>query len=67
MIAALVSVILFIAVIIPAAGNGEWGTVGVTVVIMLVMLGIGSAARWERKAYYNAIDYWARGGPEQRR
>lgn len=42
-----------------AANNGEWGTVAVGVVIILLLIGIRSACVHESKAYNNFTDYWA--------
>lgn len=57
------ALIIFIGliVVIPAASNGEWGTVGITVAIVLVLLWMGHAERVDVKAWSNRQRYWAYG------
>jgi hypothetical protein len=62
----LIGVIAFV-VIYAAAGNGEFGAVGIAVVILLVLHSASHSERQEWKAYRNRRDYWASGGPNRKR
>jgi hypothetical protein len=42
-----------------AANDGEWNSVAVGAVVVILLLALGSAARQTSKAYGNFIDYWA--------
>ena len=66
MITGAISVVLLIAMF-AAGSNGEWGSVAVGAVLVLLLLGLGSASRKNDRAYGNAVDYWADGGPEEYR
>ena len=43
-----------------AAGNGEWGSVAVAVVLGVLVLMLCSASRRDTRAYWNWVDYWQR-------
>ena len=49
-------------VIFVAVSEGEWGTVGVAAVIVLLLMLASSCERKEWRAYSNFVDYWSRGG-----
>lgn len=66
MITGILSVVIGIAMF-AAAGNGEWGSVAIGAVIVVLLLGLGSASRESDRAYNNWVDYWAKGGPEKRK
>lgn len=51
--------VLFIISMIASAGNGEWGSVAVGAVIVVVLLALGASSRESDRAYNNAVDYWA--------
>ena len=59
--------VVFLIAMIAAGGDGEWGAVAVGAVIVVVLLMLGSAGRKCDRAYNNVVDYWAEGGPDQRR
>lgn len=59
--------VVFLIAMIAAGGDGEWGSVAVGAVIVVVLLMLGSASRDTSKAYGNFVDYWAKGGPDKRR
>lgn len=50
---------LFLISIYCSAGNGEWGSAAVGVVIVVLLLMLGSAGRSVNRAYGNFVDYWA--------
>lgn len=54
-------------VIYVGVSNGEWGPVGLAVAILLILYLAAYNERQEWKAYRNARDYWAAGGPGKRR
>lgn len=58
---------LFLIAIYCSAGNGEWGSVAVGAVIVVVLLMLGSAGRKCNRAYGNFVDYWSEGGPDRKR
>ena len=58
MFIALIVILGFVA-IFPAANNGEWGSVALGVVIVLLLLGAGANERRDSKAYVARRDYWA--------
>lgn len=66
MITGILAIIILIATCC-AGANGEWGTVVVGVVIIVLLLALGSASRTQDRAYNNFVDYWADGGPRRRR
>lgn len=66
MITGLIAVVFVIAMYC-AGSNGEWGSVAVGAVIVLVLLGLGSGARTNARAYNNFVDHWADGGPDKKR
>ena len=59
--------VVFIIAMICAANDGEWGSVAVGAVIVVVLLALGSASRETDRAYNNMVDYWAKGGPDKKR
>lgn len=66
MITGMIAFVVAIAMI-AACSNGEWGTVAIGAVIVLVVLLAGCASREQDRAYNNIVDYWANGGPERER
>ena len=61
---AILCVLLGIAMF-AAAGNGEWGSVAVGAVIVLLLIGMACGSRKCDRAYRNCVDYWANGGPKK--
>lgn len=57
--------IIFLIAVSCALANGEWGTVAVGAVIIVLLLALGSASRTQDRAYNNFVDYWADGGPKR--
>ena len=57
MITGLICVILFIAMYC-AGSNGEWGSVAVGVVLVLLLIGLCSTGKKADRAYGNFIDHW---------
>lgn len=55
------ALIILIATVI-AGVNGEWGSVAVGAVIIVILLALGSAGRTNARAYNNFVNHWARGG-----
>ena len=66
MLTVLIGLVAFVA-ISAAAENGEWGSVVLGIVIVLVLIGMSAGERKDWKAYRNRRDYWADGGPNRRR
>ena len=62
----IVGILAFI-VIVGALGDGRWDVVGFTVVIAAILLLMAAGDRKDTKAWLNARDYWADGGPDRRR
>ena len=56
---------LFLMAMYCSAGNGEWGSVAVGAVVVVVVLALGSAVRTGARAYSNFVDYWSKGGPKR--
>ena len=50
---------LFLMAMYCSAGNGEWGSVAVGAVVVVLLLALGSAGRSVNRAYGNFVDYWA--------
>lgn len=50
---------LFLIAIYCSAGNGEWGSVAVGAVIVILLLCLKSAGGKVNRAYGNFVDYWA--------
>ena len=63
MITGIIALIILVAVLPPAIGDGNWLALAVGVVIALLLLAIGAASRESDRAYINATEYWANGGP----
>ena len=59
--------VVFIIAMYCAGSNGEWGSVAVGAVIVVLLLALASSGRKTDRAYNNFVDYWADGGPERRR
>lgn len=59
--------VVFIIAMIAAGNNGEWGSVAVGAVIVVLLLALGSASRKGSRAYNNFVNYWADGGPDRKR
>ena len=56
--------VVFIIAMIAAGNNGEWGSVAVGSVIVVLLLMLGAAGREESRAYNNMVHFWATGeGP----
>ena len=51
--------VLFVIAMICAADNGEWGSVAVGAVIVVLLLALGSTSRKQDRAYNNFVDHWA--------
>lgn len=60
MITGIIAVVIGIAAVV-AAMNGEWGSVAVGAVIVILVLALGSESRESDRAYNNFVDYWANG------
>ena len=58
---------VFIIAMIAAANNGEWGSVAIGAVVVVILLALGSASRETDRAYNNMVDYWAKGGPDRKK
>lgn len=57
--------VIFLIAMYCAGSNGEWGSVAVGAVVVLLLLALGSAGRGNARAYNNFRDYWRDGGPER--
>jgi uncharacterized membrane protein YhaH (DUF805 family) len=57
--------LIFLIPVVVGIDNGEWGTVAVFAVLIVLVLAFGVASREQDMAYNNFVDYWARGGPER--
>ena len=66
MITGFIALVLLVP-LIAAAGNGEWGTVAVTAVLIVLVLAFGVASREQDRAYNNFVGYWANRGEPKRR
>lgn len=56
---------LFLIAMYCAGCNGEWGSVAVGAVIVVLLIALSSAGRGNARAYNNFRDYWRDGGPEK--
>ena len=65
MIAGLICVVLFVAVVIPAADKGEWLVIAIAVAAGLFAIVMSISGKKVNKAYGNFVDYWADGGPDK--
>ena len=63
MITGILAAVVGIAVFC-CAGDGEWGSVAVGAVLIVILLCLGSASREGDRAYNNFVDYWSKGGPD---
>ena len=59
--------VLFIIAMIAAGGNGEWGSVAVGAVIVVLLLALGSTSRKQDRAYNNFVDHWANANRRRKR
>lgn len=57
--------VVFLIAMYAAGSNGEWGTVAVGAVIIVLLIALSSAGRGNARAYNNFRDYWRNGGPER--
>ena len=57
---------VFVIAMITSAGNGQWGSVGVGAVIVVLVLALGAAMRKDSRAFNNFVDYWANKGEEKK-
>lgn len=64
---ALIVIIITVIAGIAAWNNGHWGSVAIACVIVVAAVVMHCGAVNESKAHQNWVDYWARGGPEQRK
>lgn len=64
----LTGIVIFVTVIamIAAADNGEWGSVAVGAVIILLLIGLAKAFTDTGRAYGNFVDYWAHNDRDRR-
>lgn len=51
--------VVFIIAMIAAGNNGEWGSVAIGAVIVVLLLALGSTSRKQDRAYNNFVDHWA--------
>lgn len=58
--------LVFIIAMVAAGSNGEWGSVAVGAVIVVLLIALGSASREQDRAYNNFVDYWSKGGPNKK-
>ena len=56
---------LGLVVLICTASNGQWGAFGVTLVVLLLLIGMASCERKDVRAWKNCRDWWADGGPDK--
>ena len=56
---------IFLIAMYSAGSNGEWGSVAVGTVIIILLLALANAGRGNAKAFNNFRDYWKDGGPER--
>lgn len=61
MITGAISLVILIGVI-AAANNGEWGSVAIGAIIILLLLAIGAGSRKCDRAFNNMVDYWDKQG-----
>lgn len=52
-------VFVFLIAMYCAGSNGEWGSVAVGAVIVILALALGSAGRKCNRAYGNFVDHWS--------
>ena len=52
-------VFVFVVAMIAAADNGEWGSVAVGAVIVVLLIALASAGGKVNGAYGNFVDHWA--------
>ena len=58
--------LFFFGLLVPYGfGTGQPGVAVVGIVLAVICLVLGKAARDDAKAYNNFVDYWAKGGPEE--
>lgn len=54
--------VVFIIAMIAAGNNGEWGSVAIGAVIVVLLLALGATSRSQDRAYNNFVDHWANKG-----
>ena len=54
---------IFLIAMYCASGNGEWGSVVVGAVIVILLIALRMASIGNARAYNNFRDYWKDGGP----
>lgn len=59
--------VVFIIAMIAAGNNGEWGSVAIGAVIVLLLLALGSTSRKQDRAYNNFVDHWDNDGQKRKR
>lgn len=64
MLTGAICVVFLIAMYICGA-NGEWGSVAVGAVIVILLIALASAGNGNARAYNNFRDYWRDGGPKR--
>ena len=52
-------VFVFVVAMIAAGDNGEWGSVAVGAVIVILLIALASAGGKVDRAYGNFVDHWA--------
>lgn len=67
MITGLISLIIVIAVLPPAIGNGSTGVIILVAVTVAFLLFFGYVSRKESSAYVNRMNYWAMDGKNRAR
>ena len=65
MITAIIVFVLIIAMV-AAGNNGEWGSVAVGAVIVLLLIAMCMSGLKTDRAYCYFVDYWANGEPSER-
>lgn len=57
--------IIFLIAMACAGLNGEWGSVAVGAVIVIILAMVVAGERKNTRAWWNCREYWANGGPER--
>ena len=60
-------VFVFVVAMIAAGDNGEWGSVAVGAVIVILLIALASAGGKVDRAYGNFVDHWANEDRRKRR
>ena len=56
---------IMLVCIYAAEGDGQWGSIVVGVVLIILAIGLCCAGRGNDRAYHNFRDYWKDGGPKR--